>query len=108
LSNVITSILFTRECLKFKIIEHLFDLQENATTMGVVALIMNCFNALDINSNQKQALVYFLFSYDFRELIKLDGINRQGPESYRLGIWDNAHKIGAKHMVQDLGLYRSL
>jgi hypothetical protein len=70
LSNVITSREFITECLKHKTIEALFHLQHNATTMGVVALIMNCFNTLQVDGDFYTTSYHMMIHHRQTDLFK--------------------------------------
>lgn len=50
LSNCLTSPLFVSECLRHFTVESLFDLQKNAANIGIIALVLNCFQRLDVDS----------------------------------------------------------
>lgn len=100
LSNVITSILFTRECLKYKIIEHLFDLQENATTMGVVALIMNCFNALDINSERRTTSFHMMAHHGMYNLLNKELLENLCNESFDINFLDENEATLLHYAIQ--------
>jgi ankyrin repeat protein len=100
LSNVITSILFTRECLKNKTIEHLFDLQENATTMGVVALIMNCFNALDVNSERRTTSFHMMAHHGMYNLLNRELLENLCNESFDINFLDENEATLLHYAIQ--------
>jgi len=69
LSNVITSPVFIRESLECNAIEAMLDLQANAMSMGVVALMMNCFNALEIDPSYPTTTLHMCIVHGHCDLV---------------------------------------
>jgi len=70
LSNITTSPNFLTDCLRNNTVEALFQLQESAHTMGVIALIMNCFNILDVDSDNWTTSYHMMCHHGLFDILK--------------------------------------
>jgi len=70
LSNCLTSPYFLSECLEHRTVEALFDLQNSAVNIGVIALVINCFQSLDVNPDQPTSSIHLCCKHNEITILK--------------------------------------